>query len=49
MAIVEIAENTYIVRVGDIVREFRVIRINDTTVVLRRGELEKELELGRRE
>lgn len=49
MAIVEIAGKTYIVRVGDIVEGFRVTRIGDTTVVLRRGELERELELGGRE
>jgi hypothetical protein len=46
MAIVDIAGKTYIVKVGDIVEGFRVIRITGTTVVLRQGDVERELELG---
>jgi hypothetical protein len=46
MAIVEIAETTHIVKVGDIVEGLRVIRIDDAAVFLRWRSIEKEVEMA---
>lgn len=43
LAIVQISQKSYIVRVGDIVEGFRVIRIAQDEVVLRQGEVEVSL------
>lgn len=46
MAIVELGQRTYIVREGDAVEEFRVERIEQGRVTLRRGQETVQLRLG---
>jgi hypothetical protein len=46
LAIVQLAQTTYIVAEGDVVEQFRVARIEPERVVLRSGTQELSLELG---
>lgn len=46
VGIVEVAQKTYIVREGEVVEGFRVERIEDGRITLRRGEERVEVKLG---
>jgi hypothetical protein len=46
LAIVQLGQTTYIVAEGDVVEQFRVVRIEPERVVLRSGTQELSLELG---